>query len=95
MKKLMPFFAAAALLVGASCNTYTASTDPADKGSGYALSSNEATTGHNSSHDVAEANNNATFDHPETQSTKDSAAAPAATDSAAAPKAAAPAEGAH
>ncbi|MBA9079259.1 MULTISPECIES: hypothetical protein [Rufibacter] len=91
----MPFIVAGALLVGASCNTYTASTDPDDKGTGYALTDDKAATGHTSSHEVAEANNNATLDHPETQSTKDSAAAPAAKDSAAAPATTAPAAGAH
>jgi hypothetical protein len=74
MKKIMPFFVAGALLLGSACNTYTASTDVDDKGTGYGLTDNQAATGHTSSPDVAEANSKATLANPETQSPKDTTA---------------------
>ena len=70
----MPFFVAGALMLGSACNTYTATTDVDDKGTGYGLTDNQAGTGHTSSPAVAEANDNATLDNPETQSPKDTTA---------------------
>ncbi|MFA1770896.1 DUF4142 domain-containing protein [Rufibacter glacialis] len=75
MKKLMPIFAAAALLTGAACSTYTSSTDPDDMGTGYGLLGDKVGTGHNNSASVAEVNNNATFDNPATGASTDSATA--------------------
>ncbi|AKQ46816.1 hypothetical protein TH63_16185 [Rufibacter radiotolerans] len=75
MKKLMPLFAVGALLTGAACNTYTATTDPADLATGYSMTPSAVPTTHTSSKAVAEANNNATFDNPATGATPDSAAA--------------------
>ncbi|MFB9861732.1 hypothetical protein [Rufibacter immobilis] len=88
MKKGMFLFAAAALMIsGAACSTYTASTDPDDLGTGYALSGDKAGTGHTSSHEVAEANNNATFDNSATGATPDSTKASPQADSTEAKKA--------
>ncbi|AMM51134.1 hypothetical protein TH61_08000 [Rufibacter sp. DG15C] len=70
----MPFFVAGALLLGSACNTYTASTDVDDKGTGYGLTDNQAATGHTSSDAVAEANSQGTLANPETQSPKDTTA---------------------
>ncbi|MBC3540865.1 DUF4142 domain-containing protein [Rufibacter sp. H-1] len=68
----MPLFAAAILLTGAACSTYTSSTDPDNYGTGYGLTDEKVGTGHNSSMGVAEANNNATLDNPATGSNTDS-----------------------
>ncbi len=74
------------MLAGSACSTYTSSTDPDDMGSGWALSDTKSGTGTTNSPDVAEANNNATFDNPDAKDTKvptDSAVVmPAAKDSA-------------
>ncbi|MFC6996880.1 hypothetical protein [Rufibacter roseus] len=71
MKKLMPFFAASALFLGAACNTYTSTTDPDDHGSGWGLTGDQKATGHTSSRPVAEANNNATFENASTVAGRD------------------------
>ncbi|QHL88449.1 hypothetical protein GU926_13805 [Nibribacter ruber] len=82
MKKIMPFFVAGALLMGSACNTYTASTDVDDKGTGYALTGQETEAGQNNSAAVAESNSKAMLANPDTQSPKDSTG----TDSAAVAK---------
>ncbi|WP_205500481.1 hypothetical protein [Rufibacter psychrotolerans] len=83
MKKEMLMMAAALMLTGAACSTYTSSTDPDDLGTGYALSDNQEGTGNNSSMGVAEANNNATFDNQATGAATDSTRARPQADSTA------------
>ncbi|WP_210490097.1 DUF4142 domain-containing protein [Rufibacter aurantiacus] len=73
MKNTMPLFVAAILLTGAACNTYTASTDPDNYGTGYALSNEQVGT-HPGSSGLAEAHNNATLDNPATGVNSDSMA---------------------
>ncbi len=70
----MPFFAAAALLTGAACDTYTSTTDPATYATGYGFpgDNNSVGTGNTGSMGVAEANNNATLDNPATGTNSDS-----------------------
>ncbi|WP_460891158.1 DUF4142 domain-containing protein [Rufibacter soli] len=75
MKKLMPLFAAGALLTASACNTYTATTDPADLATGYSITPSPAATNLTNSRAIAETNNNATFDNPATGATPDSAMA--------------------
>ncbi|WP_207434000.1 hypothetical protein [Sabulibacter ruber] len=83
MKKEMFAFAAALLMTGAACSTYTSSTDPDDLGTGYGLTNNQEGTGNNSSLGVAEANNNATFDNQATGAATDSTKASPQADSTA------------
>lgn len=67
----MPIIAAGAILIGTACDTYTATTDPADLASGWGFPLSHPS----SSQTITEINNNATFDNKTITANIDSVAA--------------------